>query len=145
MMLIDVEVPVSLQLQIKSSVMREEFQHVIEKTDPGRYLIAATAFDRQRNLNLRFLAHSLDMSLSHARDAPCAIPNSSCVCRNALSKLSACSRGPRVMRTHPSHPRSADRSLTRIPRCRINSTNREASADDCPARINTKFARLGQN
>ena len=59
-MLIDIQVARSLQLQIKSTVLCEQFQHVIEKADAGRDLIGPLAVDGKAAANLRFFRNALD-------------------------------------------------------------------------------------
>src|ERR1700686_5822321 len=125
-MLIDVEIAVRLQLQIETPVMREQFQHVIKESDASGHLIAPAPLDGEGDLNLRLFAGALDASFSHRRDAPCERPSSSHVSWSAVSKRSACSRGPSVMRTHPSQPWSVERSRTRMPRRRMCSTKEVA-------------------
>src|SRR5271169_4041762 len=103
-MLVHVQIAAGVQLQIKPPVMREQFQHVVKEPDAGGHLIATAPLHRERNLNLRLFADPLDTSLPHCRDAPCAITSSSNVSWSALSNRSAWSRGPSVMRMHPSQP-----------------------------------------
>jgi hypothetical protein len=78
-MLVDIEVAASFELEIEPAVMREQLEHVIEKTNSSRNLIVAAAFDRERHLYTRLLAHTLDAALSHRthRATPCAVPSSS--------------------------------------------------------------------
>ena len=45
--LVHVQVAVGLQLQIEAAVLGEQLQHVVEKADAGRNLVAAAAFDLQ--------------------------------------------------------------------------------------------------
>src|SRR5579863_4514936 len=103
-MLIYVKITARLQFEVETPVMCKQLQHVIEETNARRYLISPAPFDRQGNLDLRFLAVSLDRSLPHDFDAPCAIPSSSKVSCNAASNRSVSARGPSVIRTQPSQP-----------------------------------------
>jgi len=45
--LIHVEIAVTLQLQVKRTMAREELEHVIEEANPGRDLVLAGTFDRE--------------------------------------------------------------------------------------------------
>jgi hypothetical protein len=45
MMLIDIQIARRLQLQIETTVLGEQFQHVVEKTNPSGNVITAPAFD----------------------------------------------------------------------------------------------------
>jgi hypothetical protein len=44
--LVDIEVALGFELEIEATVMGEEFQHVIEETDPSRNLVSTAAFNR---------------------------------------------------------------------------------------------------
>src|SRR5579863_635886 len=100
-MLVHVEIAICLELQVEASVVREEFEHVIKETNARGYFVAPAPFNRERNLNLRFFAQTLDSSFSHAGVAPWRMPSSVKVSRRAASRRSVCARGPRVIRTQP--------------------------------------------
>ena len=78
--------------------------------------------DGQRHANVGFVGLAMDLRPPHAFTSAPSF-SSATTSRSAASSLSVCAVVPRVMRTHPSHPGSAERSRTNIPRCRIAATN----------------------
>ena len=65
-MLIDVQIARRLNLQIDPAVAGEQLEHVIEKADAGRNLVAAAALDREARADLRFFRIAFDKRGSHA-------------------------------------------------------------------------------
>jgi hypothetical protein len=59
-MLIDIEITIAFEFEIKGAVAREKLQHVIEETDAGGYLVAALAFDGEMDENARLGGVALD-------------------------------------------------------------------------------------
>src|SRR5580658_6073605 len=66
-----------------------QFQHVIQEANTGRHLVASASLNGERDLNLRLFADALDVSLSHRRGAPFAMPSSSKTSCSAVSNRSA--------------------------------------------------------
>src|SRR5271165_3213884 len=120
--------------------MREQFQHVIEKTNASGNFVASAPIDVEPQTNLGFFRVPLNQSLSH-RVTLAVIPAFSSASGSVRTSRSFCSADPSVMRTHPAHPGSPERSRTRIPCSRIAVMNAELDGPRC---ISTKFARLGQ-
>src|SRR5579884_4457561 len=58
--LVYVEITLAEQLQIKCSVPREEFEHVVEKTNAGTDLVSPCALNREAQRNLRFRCFAID-------------------------------------------------------------------------------------
>ena len=52
--LVYVQISAREKLQIETTMPREEFQHVIEKTNPGRDFVLSPALDHEINMNLSF-------------------------------------------------------------------------------------------
>jgi hypothetical protein len=46
-------------------VVREKLEHVIKKSDAGRYLVPSPAFNYQPNANAGFFGGAVDRSLPH--------------------------------------------------------------------------------
>ena len=99
------------------------------------------AFDGQCNANVRLVRLAMDLCSPHAFTSAPSF-NSATTSRSFVTKRSVCAVVPRVMRTQPSHPGSAERSRTNIPRCRIAATNSRCRS---PILISTKFASLGHH
>jgi hypothetical protein len=53
-MLIDIKITITIELEIKGAVAREEFQHVIEEANAGYDLVLAIAFNSQIDRNAGF-------------------------------------------------------------------------------------------
>ena len=64
-MLIDVEIAGGVDLQVEAAVPREQLQHVIEKADAGADVVAALAFERERQRDLRLGRSSIDYRAAH--------------------------------------------------------------------------------
>src|SRR3974390_31563 len=140
-MLVDIKVARRLQLQIECAVASNQLHHVVEEAYAGADLRAAVPLDRQRHTNVRFVGLAVELRPPHACTSVLGF-NSASTSHNAASNLSICSTPPIVMRTQPSHPGSAERSRTKIPRCRIAEPN---SGWRSPIFISTKFASLGHH
>src|SRR5208283_4708727 len=120
--LVHVEIAVRMKLQVERAVARNQLQHVIEKTDSAADLGATSTFDRQHNANVGFIGLAMNAGAPHAVTSVPSFSSAS-TSRNVAINRSVCSVVPMVMRTHPSQPGSAERSRTRMPRCRIAATN----------------------
>jgi hypothetical protein len=59
-MLVDIEVAITFEFEIKGAMAREKLQHVIEETDAGGYLVAALAFDGEMDEDARLGGVALD-------------------------------------------------------------------------------------
>src|ERR1700733_4671577 len=70
MVLIYVEVSIGFDFEVEASVFGEEFQHVVEEADAGRYFVAALAFDGQGSGDPGFFGASLDGGFSHRAVTP---------------------------------------------------------------------------
>ena len=60
-MLVDVEIPSGLERQVEPAVPREELQHVIEKPDAGRDVVAPLPVKREPQRDLRLFRGPLDL------------------------------------------------------------------------------------
>src|ERR1700735_2912528 len=115
--LIDIKVACGCQFQIESAMPGKEFKHMVKKADSRGHFILSTTFNGERNPNLGFRGLAVEFSFPHALtslDSP-SFPTTS---RSAPIRIRVGSYDPRVSRTQPSHPGSAFRSRTRIPRVR---------------------------
>ena len=54
-MLIDIQIALRFQSEVKAAVFCEELQHMIEESNASGDFVAAAALDFQRTLDLRFL------------------------------------------------------------------------------------------
>src|SRR3984885_8910081 len=115
--LIDIQVARGCQFQIESAMARKEFKHMVKKTDSSGNFILPTTLNRERNPNLGFRGLAVQLSFPHALTSldSLSFPTTS---RSAPIRIRVGSYDPRVSRTQPSHPGSALRSRTRIPRVR---------------------------
>ena len=53
MVLVDVEIALTRELEIEAAVAREQLEHVIEEANAGRDLVFAGALDGERQIDLR--------------------------------------------------------------------------------------------
>src|SRR5450432_310770 len=120
-MLIDVEIALRQQPQIKPTMPGKQFQHVIKEPNPRRDLILTAAIDIQRQVDASLVRIAQDSGLPHATTS--AILSSAKTWRSATRSCSVCASEPSVIRTQPLQPGSEDRSRTRIPRRFIPATN----------------------
>lgn len=63
--LVNVEIAGTAQLQIESTMAREELKHVIEETDPGCDFVLAGAFESERDANVRFVRLAVQFGFAH--------------------------------------------------------------------------------
>jgi hypothetical protein len=63
--LIHFEIALNLELKIKAAMMGEKFDHMIEKTDPGRDLVPAVAIDNQDSIDVSFFGSASKCGSSH--------------------------------------------------------------------------------
>src|SRR3954469_4526772 len=127
-MLIDVEISSRLQRQVERAMTSEEFQHVVEKANAGRDIVAPASFERQLQADRRFAGVALDYRAAHTTSSSAAMAR--CVSSTI----------PAVMRMQPSHPISAERSRTITPRAARARTMSGAAG---PTRARMKLAVLG--
>ena len=85
----------------ESAMMREEFEHVIEKADSRPNRVPAMTFNDEHASNVGFLGHAPDGGSSHLAVTSLA-PISASVSRSAWSNCAVCCVVPSVMRTQPS-------------------------------------------
>src|ERR1039458_7536918 len=116
---------------------REQFQHVVEETNPGRDLVLAFALDGEFEIDARFGRVTRDdcraafdgtpqrtrSLLLRGHCLPLPILNAASASLSAVTAFLICSRVPIVMRTRPSHPGSLERSRTSTPATLINRAN----------------------
>ena len=100
-MLIDVEIPLRVQLQVERAVTGDELQHVIQEPDPGPHVVAPLAVEREPERDRRFRRDPVDGGPPHRTSSSAA--SSACVC----------SITPAVMRRQPAHPGSR-RSIAHV-------------------------------
>src|SRR5688572_19159924 len=106
MVLIHVEVAGGADLQIEPAVTGDQFQHVIEEADAGADVISPASVERQCKLNRRFLRRAID---NRATALYCwGHKTSSMAAMHSPVWLAI----PAVIRTHPAHDGSAERSRT---------------------------------
>ena len=65
MVLVDIEIALSANLEIEGAVACHQLEHVIEKTDSGAHVVAALAFDADTDANLRLARSSVDYGTAH--------------------------------------------------------------------------------
>jgi hypothetical protein len=61
-MLVDIEVAGGFQAKIETTMAGHQIEHVVEKTDTGRYFGFASAVEIQAKIDLRFLRFASDVS-----------------------------------------------------------------------------------
>jgi hypothetical protein len=66
-MLIDIQISSGTEVQIKGSVVRKQFQHVIEESDSSRDLVLPLAVDVQPRIDIGLLRGPVHTRLSHSR------------------------------------------------------------------------------
>src|SRR5580700_6989057 len=66
-MLIDIQIASGTEVQIKGTVMRKQFQHVIEESNSSRDLVLPLAVDVQTRIDIGLLRGPVHTRLSHPR------------------------------------------------------------------------------
>src|SRR4051812_38284220 len=65
MVLVYIEVAFGCELQIKSAVIGKEFQHMVEKSNAGRYFMPPFALDREANADTGFFGDTINCGFPH--------------------------------------------------------------------------------
>src|SRR5664279_562636 len=160
-MFINLEISIALEIEVECAVPSHKLQHVIEKSDAGANVVGSCAFQCQLQRYPRLVRLALNRGyalllsrfLRSRLNSHHVVSLSKCldyfdqlisfrVAAKASSARSICSRVPTVTRTQPSHPGSAERSRTSIPRCFMACTNSLCLLPIC---VSTKFAWLGHH
>src|SRR4051812_35808617 len=97
-MLIDVEVAAGGDPEIERAMPGDEFQHVVEETDPGPHRVPTAAVEAERQRDLRLGGLAIDYRAAHSTSSI-----------TATARL-VCSTTPVAMRRQPAHPGSVERS-----------------------------------
>src|ERR1051325_3930577 len=121
-------------------MVREQFQHVIKKTDACGYLVLTAPINIESDLNVGFFCLAMNFGFPHFATFSCN-PICSKTSGSVAIRRALCSADPTVMRTQSLQPGSFDRSRHKLPRSRIALMNGLFAV---PKYINTKFARLAQ-
>jgi hypothetical protein len=58
--LVDIQIAICPELQIEATMVRKQLEHVIEQANARRNFVAAFAFDREFEPDLRFFRVALD-------------------------------------------------------------------------------------
>src|SRR5581483_9613259 len=103
MVLVDIEIAVYFQVEIKAAMVSKQLQHVVEETNARRDAVPATAVNAQRQANVGLLRPAMHGRFPHTALA-CAIPSSSTTSPRARTNRSVWSAVPIVMRTQPAQP-----------------------------------------
>ena len=78
---IHLEVPLAIQGQIEDRVPGDQFQHVVEKRDPGLDGSLARAVQVQVDFDVGFVGDALESSMALSHDAKYCWKGSSVECR----------------------------------------------------------------
>ncbi len=63
--LIHIQIAPSREFQVEPAVPREQFEHMVEKTDPGGDFVLSAALNGEGNLNFRFCGLAMQFSFPH--------------------------------------------------------------------------------
>src|SRR6266508_1194769 len=72
-MIVDVEIAFAVNLKIKQTMFREQFEHVIEKRQTCRHLSNATTIERKRHSNVCLFGFAMNLSRSNCGFLSCHI------------------------------------------------------------------------
>src|SRR5215813_10850505 len=100
-MLVNVQIALCFQFQIKRSMAGKKLQHVVKEPDSCGNLIFSPALDHQRELDVCFRGGAVQCGLSH--EVACRTADfSSTISLSAATTLSISCCVPMLMRMHPS-------------------------------------------